>query len=104
MLNLLVAFVFAYFEKQGSWEHVRVEKEIEEKSLENESIFIKLVLPVRNIFLENEKNLMPVLNFLGSIVLVVIVIIDRLSLVMVDTAKLSVLYTNVCTSVLDLTK
>jgi len=54
---------------------VRVEKEIEEKSLENESIFIKLVLPVRNIFLENEKNLMPVLNFLGSIVLVVIVII-----------------------------
>lgn len=103
-LNLLVAFVFAYFEKQGSWEHVRVEKEIEEKSLENESIFIKLVLPVRNIFLENEKNLMPVLNFIGSIVPVVIVIIDRLSLVMVDTAKLSVLYTNVCTSVLDLTK
>lgn len=65
---------------------MKVEKEIEEKSLENESIFIKLVLPVRNIFLENEKNLMPVLNFIGSIVLVIviIVIIDSLSLVMVD--------------------
>ena len=81
-------------------------KEIEEKSLENESMFIRLVLPVRNIFFENEKNLIPVLNFVGSIVrvIVVIVIIDRLSLVMVDTAKLSVLYTNFCISVLDLTK
>lgn len=74
---------------------MKVEKEIEEKSLENESIFIKLVLPVKNIFLENEKNLMPVLNFIGSIVLVIviIVIIDSLSLVMIDIAKLSVLYT-----------
>lgn len=45
---------------------------------------------MRNIFFENEKNLIPVLNFVGRIVLVivVIVIIDRLSLVMVDTAKL----------------
>lgn len=61
---------------------------------------------MRNIFFENEKNLIPVLNFVGRIVLVivVIVIIDRLSLVMVDTAKLSVLYTNFCTSVLDSTK
>lgn len=49
---------------------------------------------------------MPVLNFIGSIVLVIviIVIIDSLSLVMVDTAKLSVLYTNYFTSVFGLTK